>query len=957
MATGGGPSFTNKSTKALNGALELAQSYAHAQLETVHLAVALLSPEEDGSISLFAQVLTKTGADTAMVERAFRKALNQIPSQDPAPAQVGMSPACAKVIKAAQDAMKQQKDTFVAVDHLIHALVQDAKVRSILNSAGVTDKNIQVALEQTRGNRRVDSASAEEGFDALAKYALDFTEQARQGKLDPCVGREEEIRRCIRILSRRTKNNPCLIGEPGVGKSAIAEGIAQRITDQDVPENLQHAKLLSLDIAALISGASHRGEFEERLKAVMKEIEDSQTPIILFIDEIHLIIGAGQAGDSGMDAANILKPALARGKLHCIGATTLAEYKKYIERDQAFERRLQTVLVKEPTIPDTISILRGLKEKYEVFHGITISDAAIVAASQLAGRYLTTRRLPDSAIDLIDEAAAAVRVARESQPEEIDHLERQIRRLAVEIHALEREKDAKSKDRLAGAREEKANLEEQLRPLKAKFEAEKARGSELQNAKLKLEELRAKAQDAERRGDVQAAADLTYYAIPDLQQRIATLEADKLRAEELEQQQTAAGDGAAGEDKMIIDVVGEQEIAEIVARWTGINVNKLRMTEKAKLVHMERHLAEKVVGQPEAVKAVSNAIRLSRAGLSDPNQPASFLFCGASGTGKTLLTKVLAEFLFDDAKAIIRVDCSEYSEAHSLSRLIGAPPGYVGHQEGGALTEAIRRKPYSIVLFDEVEKAHQQVLTVLLQLLDDGRITSGQGVTVDCRNCIVVMTSNLGAQYLLDDAASADHTAGGNNNTSGKVSRAAKDGVMNAVRGFFRPEFINRINSIVVFNRLTRADIAAIVRQRLREVQDRLDKNGKAVKLQVTDEVVAYLGRAGYSASYGARPLNRLIQKELLEKLAILMLKDQVRDGELVTVVMADVPLRRLAANADAGTGDGVKTIKKLKILPNHLGEDGLIDGIDADDSDDEMAVDDEMLDVELDGPQIEELE
>ena len=942
MASAGGPSFTNKTTKALNAALELAQSYSHAQLETVHIAVALLTPEEDGSIPLFAQVLAKCGADTSAVDRAFRKALNQISSQDPPPAQVSMSPACAKVVTAAQSVMKQQKDTFVAVDHLISALIQDSKVKSILNATGVSDKNIQVALDQTRGNKRVDSATAEEGFEALAKYTTDFTEQARVGKLDPLIGREDEVTRCIRILSRRTKCNPLLIGEPGVGKTTIAEGIAQRIVDCEVPSAMQASKLLSLDLAALISGASHRGEFEERLKAVLKEIEDASTPIILFIDEIHTLMGTGAGGDSAMDAANILKPALARGKLHCIGATTLKEYKQYIERDQAFERRFQTVVVKEPTIPDTISILRGLKEKYEVFHGITISDSAIVAAAQLAGRYLTTRRLPDSAIDLLDEAAAANAVSRDSQPEELDRLERQVRRLAIEINALSREKEKKAQDRLAAAKEEMANLEEELRPLKARFEAEKARGTELQSARQKLEEIKAKALDAERRGDVQLAADLTYFALPDIQQRIAILEAEKQRADEAELNNAGVD---AAEGKMIVDVVGEQEIAEIVARWTGINVNKLRMTEKAKLIHMEQHLAEKVVGQPEAVKAVANAIRLSRAGLSDPNQPASFLFCGASGTGKTLLTKVLAEFLFDDARAIIRIDCSEYAEAHSVSRLIGAPPGYVGHQEGGALTEAIRRKPYSIVLFDEVEKANAKVLTVLLQLLDDGRITSGQGVTVDCRNCIVVMTSNLGAQYLLDD---------GSAEPSGKVSRTAKEGVMNAVRGFFRPELINRLNSIIVFNKLTKANIHEIVRQRLKEVQDRLDRNGKNVRLQVSDEAIDHLGKAGYSTQYGARPLNRLIQKEVLEKLAILMLKDQIRDGEDVRIVMADVPVR------SSNSGGSVRKVKKLKILPNHLGEDGLIDGGDDDEYDDDDDIrgggdDDDMVDV--DGPHIEELE
>lgn len=887
--------FTNKAEKVLYKAQTIATDYGHAQLEPMHLASALLSAEDDGSIPLFTQILTKAGADTTAIDRSVAKEMARLPTQDPAPEQLSTSGAAAQILASAQKTMKSQKDSYIAIDHLIVALVGSPKIKTLLSSAGVSDKAIQVAIEQMRGNKRVDSKNAEEGLEALAKYSQDLTQKSRDGALDPVIGRDDEIRRVIRILSRRTKNNPVLIGEPGVGKTAIAEGLANRITEGDCPANLQQCRLLSLDIAAILAGAVHRGEFEERLKAVMKEVEDSETPIVLFIDEIHLLVGAGSTGEGGMDAANILKPMLARGKLHCIGATTLAEYHKYIERDAAFERRFQQVLVKEPSVPDCINILRGLKERYEVYHGITITDAAIISAATLAARYLTSRRLPDSAIDLIDESAAAVKVARDSLPEEVDVLERQISSKKIEIHALEREKDQGSKDRLESAKKDLANLEETLAPLRAKFEAEKARGHDLQDAKKKLEELKNKAANHERNGDYSKAADLTYYGIPDLEKHIRELEAAKTRAE--------ANDNT--DDKIIVDIVGEQEIADVVARWTGINVSKLKMTEKEKLINMEKYLTDHVVGQSEAVKAVSNAVRMSRAGLSDPNQPiASFLFCGPSGTGKTLLTKQLASFLFDDPKAIVRIDCSEYSESHSKSRLIGAPPGYVGHDAGGQLTEAIRRRPFSIVLFDEIEKAAPEVLTVLLQVLDEGRLTSGQGQLVDFKNTIIIATSNLGAQFLLDETAAS---------SKGRISKRTRDAVMGSIKGFFRPEFLNRLSNIIIFNKLTPVNIRAIVDQRIVEVQERLSKNGKNVFLQLTTEAKDYLGAAGYSPIYGARPLNRLIQKEILEKLAIMILRDQIRDGEIARIT----------------------TMKgKITIAANHLGEDGLIEDEDEDMSD-----------------------
>ena len=703
------------------------------------------------------------------------------------------------------------------------------------------------------------------------------------------------------------RSNPVLIGEPGVGKTTVVEGLAQRIVNADVPDNLANCKLLSLDVGALVAGSKYRGEFEERMKGVLKEIAESKEMIILFIDEIHLLMGAGASGEGGMDAANLLKPMLARGQLHCIGATTLAEYRKYIEKDAAFERRFQQVIVKEPSIPETVSILRGLKERYDRHHRVTILDSALVASANLAARYLTSRRLPDSAIDLVDEAAAAVRVARESQPEIIDSLERKHRQLMIEIAALEKEKDEASQTRLAQARKDAKNVEEELQPLREKYQAEIKRSEEIHQAKLKLDDLEKRLEDAMNNAEHAKAADLKYGAIPEQEAVIKELEARKAAAD-------AALNATAPTDAMVTDIVTADNINEIVARWTGIPVTRLRTSEKEKLIHMEKVLGKVVVGQKEAVGSVANAIRLQRSGLSNPNQPPSFLFCGPSGTGKTLLTKALAEFLFDDAKAMIRFDMSEYQERHALSHMIGAPPGYVGHDAGGQLTEALRRKPFSILLFDEVEKAAKEVLTVLLQLMDDGRITDGQGRVVDAKNCIVVMTSNLGAEYLVRPGVK-----------EGRVDPGTRELVMTALRNYFLPEFLNRINSVVIFNRLTRKEIRKIVDIRLIEIQKRLEDNGRKVFIDVSDEAKDYLGNSGYSPAYGARPLSRLIEKEVLNRLAILILRNNIRDGEYARVELIDGKIVVLSNHEDSENGEDEDMIDEEDAV------DELVDDMDQD--------------------------
>jgi ATP-dependent Clp protease ATP-binding subunit ClpB len=841
-------------TERAQGFIQSAQTYAlgqgHQQFAPEHLLKVLLDDRE----GLAAGLIERAGGRAKDALLATETALAKMPKVSGGAGQLYLAPPLAKVFGTADQLAEKAGDSYVTVERLLLALAmeKDAATAKILADAGVTPTGLNQAINAIRKGRTADTASAESGYDALKKYARDLTEEAREGKLDPVIGRDDEIRRTIQVLSRRTKNNPVLIGEPGVGKTAIAEGLALRIVKGDVPESLKDKQLLALDMGALVAGAKYRGEFEERLKAVLAEIEAAAGGVILFIDELHTLVGAGKA-EGAMDASNLLKPALARGELHCVGATTLDEYRKHVEKDAALARRFQPVFISEPTVEDTISILRGLKEKYEVHHGVRITDSALVSAAALSNRYITDRFLPDKAIDLMDEAASRLRMQVDSKPEALDELDRRIIQLKIEREALKKETDEASKDRLERLEKELADLEEQSTALTQRWQAEKEKLGAASKLKETLDQARFDLETAQRTGDLAKAGELAYGVIPDLEKQLA----------EAEERERSAGD-------LVEEAVTPDHIAHVVSRWTGVPVDKMLEGERDKLLRMEDELARRVIGQAEAVHAVSTAVRRARAGLQDPNRPiGSFMFLGPTGVGKTELTKALADFLFDDETAMVRIDMSEYMEKHSVARLIGAPPGYVGYEEGGALTEAIRRRPYQVILFDEIEKAHPDVFNVLLQVLDDGRLTDGQGRTVDFRNTLLVMTSNLGAEYLVNLKETEDVDA-------------VRDEVMSVVRANFRPEFLNRIDEVILFHRLKREQMQAIVEIQLKRLTKLLED--RKVSLALDESALKWLADKGYDPAYGARPLKRVIQKELQDPLAEKILSGDVHDGDVVQV-------------------------------------------------------------------------